>query len=200
MRLENHLSDAFSAIRSRYNASLPFPIAIFSGDSWQVYVEDAERAIEIGVHLFCSLAATHEIRSRMAIAVNTVDFLNEENLSASDGEAFRQSGLALREMTKDASFAISLPDGIAPIFSHALDEVIDVCNHLVRNWTQGQAQAVSLRLLYPDASQKELAQKWKPRPIKQPAVSQFLSASHWDLLEGTLRRSREVIDLMVTSK
>lgn len=200
MRLEDHISGAFSALRSRYDASLPYPVAIFSGDSWQAYVQKPGEAIRIGVHLYCSLVSTHQLRSRMAIAVNTVDFLNEENLSASDGEAFRQSGLALREMAKDARFAISLPGGIAPIFEHALDEVIDVCNHLARDWTQGQAQAVSLRLLYPEASQKELAEKWTPHPIKQPAVSQFLSAAHWDLLEATLERSTKVIDLMVTSQ
>ena len=198
--LADRLQSTFEELSERYPGALPRRIDVFRGDSWQAFVDRPEKLLAIAIHAYCGLFAVHGIRTRMAMAIGTVDFLDDEDLGASDGEAFRKSGNLLGEMGERATFSLKVPSAAGPVYHVAGDQMTDLANLLGESWTKGQAMAIYMTMQYPDASQRELAARWKPAPIRQPAVSQFLAAARWDLIESMLKRYERVIPFTVRTE
>lgn len=161
---------------------------VFRGDSWQMFVERPEHALRVAVAFRAWLRAYADTDSRIALVVDTVDFVDFRHVSESDGPAFRRSGYALDGLGR-RSMACLLPEQWQGTTRQLLfNTVASAVGAFVDGWTQAQAQAVSLTLsLLPTsgdyASQEQVAAAWTPEPVSQQAVSANLRKAHWSVIE-----------------
>ena len=94
-----------NALRGR---ALPHALAVYGGDSWQGYAHDPGRGAPPRAHAPAWARATYDVDTRFALAVDTVDFVDETNVGESDGPAFRTSGRAAADLDGDERLAINL--------------------------------------------------------------------------------------------
>jgi hypothetical protein len=180
----------YAQIQERYGAAVPYPMAIFRGDSWQVYVADAAQALRIALSFRAALQAEASVDTRVGLALDTVDTVDESNVSASMGLAFQRSGQALDTLQTPRRMRCLVPEAAEDIMQLGADAVCDLADHLAIHWTDAQAQAVALRLMLTTdkspPSQRDIAHHWQPEPITQQAVSKHLQQAAWRRLEAAL--------------
>src|SRR5690606_2240437 len=107
-QLPDVLRTTYRGLQEYLRSTILYPIDLFGGDSWQMYLAQPEQALAAAIHFRATLFADTGITTRLAIAVDTIDFLNAEKLSESDGAAFRRSGRTLEEL-RSTETAIVLP-------------------------------------------------------------------------------------------
>jgi hypothetical protein len=195
-RLPDVLRAAHRAVQERLQANILYPIDLFGGDSWQMYLPRPEQALAVATHFRADLFAETGITTRIALAIDTIDFLNTEKLSESDGAAFRRSGRLLREL-RHTETAVVLPEADEPLTPIAGDLIARIVDHLAGSWTRAQAQAIAHStgglLAGEPLSQSRIGEAWTPKPISQQAVARHLQSAGWDILEATLRDFARVI-------
>lgn len=166
-----------------------------------MYVSDPASALEIALLMRATLRVEASLDTRVALAVDRVDTVDERSVSESSGPAFRRSGQALDAMDDERRLRCLLPASAPPVYSITADTLADLADHLATHWTDAQAQAIALRLeLTTDGahpSQKEIANNWQPDPISQQAVSKHLRQAHGTLLDAALQRYDRLIHLLV---
>ena len=176
-------------IQALLDEKVRYPIDLFGGDSWQMYLPDPTVALAAVTRFRAALFADHGIHTRMVIAIDRIDFLNTENLSESDGQAFRRSGRALQQMRGDRMEVLvpELDDPAAEIAAQAIARSVD---YITRSWTRAQAQAVKhmidCQLANRSCSQAEIGRRWQPAAISQQAVARHLQSAGWDNVEASL--------------
>ena len=190
----------YGELQAKQPSSLLYPIDVFSGDSWQVYVPDPVPALAVAIYLRARLMERQDLRTRLALAIDEVEFLKPNSISESDGPAFKRSGRALSQMDRSVLFQLLIPEWLehaAPI-RLAAESIADLTDHLVLSWTRAQAQAIAHMLAhYPDEPrQKDVARAWRPRPISQPGVNKHLRNAGWDLLHRALVRYEALVQAM----
>ena len=74
-------------IQSLLDEKVRYPIDLFGGDSWQMYLPDPTVALAAVTRFRAALFADHGIHTRMVIAIDRIDFLNTENLSGYSNNA-----------------------------------------------------------------------------------------------------------------
>lgn len=187
---------AFQHAQRRFGEMLPYPIDVFRGDSWQVYVADPASALEIALLMRAALQMEASLDTRIAIAVDRVDTVEQNSVSESSGPAFRRSGQALDALQKDQQMRCLLPEAADDVAQLAADALCDLADHLATHWTEAQAQAIALRLMLTTdkgpPSQSKVAQHWQPEPITQQAVSKHLRQAAWTHLDATLNRFEQL--------
>lgn len=201
--LPDILREVYSELRSRHEATLPYQIDVFSGDSWQAYVRDPSRALAIALYLRARMKERLNVVNRVVLAVDRVDFLQPESVSESDGPAFRRSGRAVMSLEKTEHFRLLVPEELdtnGPI-RLAADSIADLIDHLFLHWTRAQAQAVAHMLInYPDEHrQQDVADAWRPQPISQPAVNKHLRSAGWELVHRSVARYEALIRVILES-
>lgn len=159
------------------------PLAIFSGDSWQLLLDDPSKALHAAVFMRSTLrAANPSIDSRMAVAIGTVDFVPEvdgvPNIEEADGEAFRLSGRALHEgLGRRRTIRFLHPDADVAeqwdLVCHLIDTLI------YTNWTDNRARAVSGALR--GLTQTEIGELW-PTSVSKQTVNEHLEAAGWEVI------------------
>ncbi len=189
--LPENMREAFDDLDAILGNRANLAFDFFRGDAWQLYVEKPEHALSVAILFRALLRARFDVDTRIAIAIDTVDFVNLARLSESDGQAFRRSGRALDELGR-RSMTCLLPEDPPiqtdqPLFN-AIARTTDV---FMSEWTRPQAQAVALSLsLAPEsgdyANQKQVSLAWEPEPITQQAVSAHLQRGHWDVIADFL--------------
>ncbi len=191
---------AYAMVQEQLGSAQRYPIDLFGGDSWQIYFEDPRTALTAAVQFRALLLADHNIHTRMAIAVDTIDFLSRENLSESDGAAFRRSGRALGAM-RDESLEIFLPgdnNHIASVAARAIARCIDLA---ASGWTRAQAQAIAhvtgCTLAGSPCAQAEVGRLWRPAPISQQAVGRHLSSAAWSTVSAILEDYKVLVELLI---
>lgn len=194
--LPETLHSAYETIRQRDPASLPYDLAITGGDGWQWYIQNPHTALARVLH-FWTLLFAREVSSRMILAVDTIDFLSEEDLNESDGPAFRRSGLQLSTLDEKARFECVLPKEASAAHHLAAESMSELVDHLLQQWTEAQAQAISGRISTVGAgdeiTQQEIAENWSPEPITRQTVNRHLKRAHWDRLQRTLDRFETLV-------
>lgn len=180
------LQDSFSCV--------PFQIRIFRGDSWQFIVSDPEKSLRIGL-MFRSLVQTsfeaNPLDTRIGIGIGSINFLPEENLSSGDGEAFRRSGSALENMDRKRYLDAFFPEFWNWPMTELLREVLLWVDFQARNWTPGQAAAVSGALL--GRTQVGIAKKEFQGEITQQAVAQHLKRGGWFAVQSSVALFERII-------
>lgn len=195
-RLPEALRDAYAEVQTLAPEILPYDLAIMGGDGWQCYVRDPDQALP-RILQFCTFLRADGLRSRCALAFDTVDFIDEDDLGASDGAAFRRSGHALQHFPKEQQMACLLPDALSPVYHLAAESLCELIDHLILNWTEAQAQAVAgmLRGIGTDVSitQEAIAEQWEPEPVTRQTVNRHLQRAYWPRLERTLSRFARLV-------
>jgi len=189
---------AYERVQQRFDHALPHPIAVFRGDSWQLYVADAALALHVGLSLRAVLRAAASVDTRIGLALDAVDTVDETNVSASMGPAFQRSGQALDGLQDGWRMRCLLPEAIDDIAQLGADALCDLADYIAIHWTEAQAQAVASRLLLVSSdggapSQAHIAQHWHPEPISQQAVSRHLQQAAWTRIETALGRFEHLV-------
>lgn len=197
--LPERVRTAYVAAREAGPDAFPYDLAIVGGDGWQCYIADPSQALPRVLHFWTCLCA-RGLRSRFAVAVDTVDFVSDENLSESDGAAFRQSGRALDTLDDDCWAVCVLPKSESITSSLAVKSLFELMDLLLHEWTEAQARAVAgmLRGVGTERSvtQQAVADGWSPEPITRQSVNRHLQRANWSRVERTASTFRQLIDVI----
>lgn len=197
--LPERLRSAYATVRETTPDVLPYDLAIMGGDGWQCYVEDPTQVLPRVLHFWTHLRAGG-LRSRFAIAVDTVDFISDGNLNESDGAAFRQSGRALNTLDSDHWATCVLPGRESITSSLAADGMFELVDLLLHEWTEAQARAVAgmLRGVGTETSvtQQAVADAWTPEPITRQSVNRHLQRARWSRLKHTASLFSQLIEVL----
>lgn len=183
-KLINQLSEEITAIA-------PLRVEIFRGDSFQVLVEEAEKAplvailFRAGLKKSGLLADDRPIDARLSVGIGAVSYLDEK-ISQSDGEAFVLSGRGFDALEDKQRLKVQT-------FSSVLNEELKVetafVDDIVTNWTNLHSETLYEALLT-NASQGEMAQKTK---TSQQNISKRLEAAKAKLVRMYLDRVETLI-------
>lgn len=202
-RLPERMRRAYAAAREVTPDALPYDLAIVGGDGWQCYVKDPSQALPRVLHFWAHLCADG-LRSRFAVAVDTIDFISDGNLNESDGAAFRQSGRALETLDDDHWAACVLPEWESITSSLAADSMFNLIDLLLHEWTEAQAQAVAGMLqcvgTERSISQQDVADAWSPDPITRQSVNRHLQRAKWSRVERTVFLFEQLIDVITEER
>ena len=181
-RLFDVMKHGSSELQKTYPEAVPFPVDIFRGDSWQLFVADVSKALRVALfyRLYIKIKTKNVSDSKESIGVGRVLFVPESRVSEGAGPAFELSGKALDGL-KQARMSLHFEDN-EDLNSYA-DILIMVIDSLVTSLTYKQSIAAFGALQ--DWLQKDIVTLWDP-PITQQAVSDHLKSARWDLLEKSL--------------
>ncbi len=184
------LQQLSALLRARYPREVPFEMAKYRGDGWQLAVSEPEKAFEISLFIRTWLRfqfGAEKLDTRVAIAVGRVDFVPQDNLSEGYGPAFSDSGKLLDGLKEQRmGFILSDKGGV---FSLMTAQMIKAYDALISAWTPAQCQAVFLALH--SLTQAEIGSRWQPAPITQAAVAKHLKSANWELIKEGLSVFRE---------
>lgn len=201
-RLPDVFRTTYATVQRNAAESLPYDLAITGGDGWQSYVEDPASSLPRALH-FWALLYMQGLSSRMALSIDTIDFIADGDLNESDGPAFRRSGRALQDLDDDRWFVCVLPEDAPRVYHLAAESLGELTDHLLHQWTEAQTQAVAgmLRSIGTDqdVTQQAIAEQWEPEPITRQTVNRHLKRAHWDRLERTLARFDQLIESLPSS-
>jgi len=175
--LHEALQFAGRDLRRWFGDDVPFPPAIFRGDSWQLVVAKPARSLRVGLYFLVWLRArmqARDIDTRFAIGIGTLDFIPGEDLSGGDGEAFRRSGQALERLPRGSRMGLALHPDIDVLDLRVILDLVDI---QARRWSDRQARAIAGALL--GWTQAQTARELFAPPISQQAIAQHLSRAGW---------------------
>lgn len=164
-------------------------IEIFRGDSFQLGISNAATALR------CALAIRAWLRShkvydskvldaRLAIGVGTLDY-ESDDLSTSDGEAYRLSGRLLDDMNK-SRLEIRTP---WEKVNEELKLPTAFADDIVSSWSHNQSKII-LRSLITSKNHVELSHELG---ISRQMVDKSLKASKEELIEAYIKRFEKLI-------
>ncbi len=163
----------------------PVKVEMFRGDSFQVMVEEAEKAPLVAVLLRAGLRKS-ELRSkskvidaRMSIGIGKVSYINEK-VTLSDGEAFVLSGREFDELGKRKLSILTSSEEVNAELRVETAFLDDVISH----WTRQQSECIFNALLT-NAKQSQLASDDK---TSRQNVGKKLSAAKERLVRMYLDR------------
>jgi hypothetical protein len=165
-------------------------VDVFAGDSWQMLISSPAPALRVALCMRAQIKANEalpKVDTRVAIGIGAVEFIDAENLSESQGEAFMLSGGALERLRDDGvRLGVALPaewsereQGLDP--QETLDVMMTLLDAICGRWTPAQAGIVARAL--GGASQMKISSDLE---ISQPSVSKALGAARWSDVEEVL--------------
>lgn len=167
-----------------FRSSVYGKLDVYSGDGWQLLMSDRRRSLRAALFLRAIVKSHAEtkIDTRIAVAWGAVDpaALNPERISESTGEAFTQSGRALKDMKKRRR--LIWHPGQALLRVMFLNSAVSLLDELAGRWSPRQAEAMALSLL--DFTQEQIAAEMGTR---QPTVQQTLYRAGWNGIEDFLK-------------
>lgn len=177
------LSNGAERFSEGYPGSVVGKLDTYGGDGWQLLMSNAGLSIRAALFLRAVVRSYNNPRidTRIAIACGTVNeyTLVPERISQSTGEAFTESGRALKNMDKQHRMIILHgEDFVQSGFSYSVTSLLD---ELVRQWTSNQAATISLALL--GKKQEDIADIINK---SQPTVNKLLQRASWRGIEGFL--------------
>ena len=113
---------------------------------------------------------------RLSVGIGTVDFIQKDKISTSDGQAFRLSGEALDGLKKE-THRIVVTTGHAA-FNEQLEPSILLLDALMQKWTQNGAEVILYKLQ--NKKDDEIAALLG---ISQSAVNQRKKNAQWPAVE-----------------
>lgn len=195
--LPDTFHDAYAAVRDTAPDVLPYEMAITGGDGWQWYVDEPADALARVLH-FWTLLYSSGVVSRMALVIDTVDFISEDDLNESDGPAFRRSGRLLSDLSEGQRFACAVQDQATPAHQVAIQSIAELLDLFLQQWTEAQAQAIAGILptvgTNIEVTQQEIAEHWSPEPITRQTVNRHLKRAYWDRVQRTLDRFTRLVE------
>jgi hypothetical protein len=186
--IRDTITDAYAECAQAFDALSEMPrVDVFAGDSWQMLVPSPAPALRIGLCMRALIRSSDELPkadTRLAIGLGTVDFLDEESVSQSQGAAFTLSGEALDGLQDSkVRMAVQVPKAwsergglLEP--QATVDAMMALVDAICVDWTAAVSGAAAGRLR--GLTQTEIAEM---AGISQPAVSKALAAGHWTAID-----------------
>lgn len=149
---------------------------IYSGDSFQLRVNDPRHSLMVAFTLKAAMKTLPKADVRMAIGIGSVNH-EARKITQSNGEAFIHSGERMEQLAKDRmDIAIRTP---WTEFDKEMNLYLKFAQAAMKNWTTNTAEVAWLAITHPEKSQEALGKKIG---IKQNAVSSRLKRANYDLL------------------
>ena len=127
---------------------------IYRGDSFQLEVENPEKAFYTALKIKAQLKSTENIDVRIGIGIGKKDF-NTNSITESNGEAFINSGYAFDNYLKKQTIAIKTP---WEEINKELNIAFDLALLTMDSWTKNSAEVFKLSLQQEDFTQKEIGE------------------------------------------
>jgi DNA-binding MarR family transcriptional regulator len=172
----------------------PLKYEFYRGDSFQVYVKQAQEVLK--TILLCravaiSISEVTECDIRASIGVGSVA-VPVRSLATAKGEAFILSGRAFDSFIKnDRRLIISIPTKGKEIYDIALDLISEYIDDIFGRMTAKQAEVI-LELLK-GKTQQEIADKFKK---SKSTISQLVSSAGWSIIEDLNIKFENIIKLL----
>ena len=199
-RLPEILESSYRALRSAYRDQLPYELAIAAGDEWRIAVDDPHVALAVSL-AFATRLKARDITSRVVVAIDTIDFIEDGDLHRSDGAALRRAGRGLKKLERgDRNFDLVVPSTSSEPCALSAASIADLVDLLLDDLTAAQSRAVASMLCgvddgtYPTAT--SIAEDWTPEPISRQAVGKHLSRARWPRIKDTLDRFQQLMELL----
>lgn len=157
---------------------------IYRGDELQLRLPPCQ-ALRAAICLKALMRSKQDMDIRLAIGIGTESYRGRR-VSESNGEAYRRSGRAFENLKKEKT-RLRVSGGV-PAADKSLNLMLRLGLQFMDNWTRVSAEAVSLALAHPDASQEALAAQLN---IRQSAVSQRQTRARLDLVRELLNYYRD---------
>ena len=143
-QLHKVMKEGSNALRKAFKKDVSMSVDIFRGDSWQMLVSDPSKSLRLGLFYRAYIKSRMELSkvdTRMAIGVGTIDFIPGTNVSEGDGEAYRNSGKMLEEISKSVCMRFIFPGNEK---SATLDIIVQLVDAIVRRrWTDKRSLAIT---------------------------------------------------------
>lgn len=163
---------------------------IFRGDSFQIEVEDNQKAFNIVTYIKACIKTVKGLDVRMAIGVGNKNF--EGNIiTESNGEAFQFSGDTLEELKKEKTNLKIKSNN--PILNEELNLYFKLALITMDNWSVNSSETVKIALENYGMLQTEIAQVLG---ISQDAVSKRLKRAHFNEIMDLDRIYLQKINLL----
>jgi len=183
-QLHKVMKEGSKALLKAFKKYVSMSVDIFRGDSWQMLVSDPSKSLRLGLFYRAYIKSRMELSkvdTRMAIGVGTIDFIPGTNVSEGDGEAYRNSGKMLEEISKSVCMRFIFPGNEK---SATLDIIVQLVDAIVRRrWTDKRSLAITGALQ--GWKQDRIALLWD-KPIKQQSVVDNLNGADWKSIEKAI--------------
>lgn len=161
------LKDSFDKIEPPDRIGSRF--TIHRGDSFQGVLRSPEEALKDAIIIRANLLSKSfgkksRLDARIAIGVGKIDYLRDDQVGESEGEAFRNSGLELDKMKGERHITVKTPWGE---INEELETDCALLDALINRWTKEQAEAIIYHIQ--GCKQEDIAKKLN---TSQSAVSQ----------------------------
>ncbi len=152
----------------------PADAEIFRGDSFQLLLDDPQKAIRRAVQLICWFrqqeTAGTPLSCRLSVGIGEVSYKGK-NVLDSDGSAFHYSGRAFDKMQTEELLHIQTGNERR---NELFAVILIFINAIISHWTPQQAAAIFLAL--EDCKQQQIADGLA---ISQGAANSRLKAARW---------------------
>jgi hypothetical protein len=184
-----------------FSTSIPLPVDIYRGDSWQMVLSDLVMSLRIAMcyRLLVRIKMQTEslVDTRISIGIGKIDFIPSQRISQGDGDAFKRSGAAIEKLGRMRRMIIDIPDNEDQI-QKSLNIVLLFIDFILQNTTKKQSQAILGALL--GKTQEQIADSWLERTITQQAVAQHLDRAGWHAIEKGLNYFEETLMVWIDGK
>ncbi|MBP0903292.1 transcriptional regulator [Mariniflexile gromovii] len=164
---------------------------VFRGDSFQIEIEDNQRAFHIATYIKACVKTVKGLDVRMAIGVGNKAF-EGKIITESNGEAFQFSGDTLEELKKEKT---NLKIKSRYLFlNEELNLYFKLALITMDNWSVNSAETVKIALENHSVLQTEMAQVLG---VSQDAVSKRLKRAHFSEimeLDGMFRKKINLLE------
>jgi hypothetical protein len=158
----------------------------FRGDAWQLLLKNPALAMRVSIFLRASLLSEGLADSRISIGLGKTENISFNRVSLSTGEAFLLSGQGLDSMTQYSNMTIVVPSSARDL-SDWLPVIGHLCDSLIGQWTQRQAEIVCAAVDPKEPTHEEIAQRLNPSVSKQ-AVTKVLNSANWYVIREAILR------------
>ena len=167
----------------------------YRGDSFQVYIIDAGRALEMALRCRTTAISLAQEETDTAFDVRVSIGLGSVEepvnaLSTAKGEAFLLSGRLLDEMGKTGG-KLMITINEPPIGNMAFSILVDYINSIYRQMTAKQAEVIEE--LLKGENQQQVADKLNR---SKSTISQHVTAGRWEEIEEVIKKYKSLIELV----
>ena len=160
---------------------------IYRGDSFQLEIENCENAFYAALKLKSHLKSTVDIDVRIGIGIGEKEF-NTPEITASNGEAFINSGYAFDTYLKKQTIAIKTP---WQEVDAELNIAFDLALLTMDSWTKNSAEVFKISLESKNSTQNEIA---AILGITQGRVSERQKRAGFEPITKLEKRFRKIIN------
>tara|TARA_R110002072_G_scaffold148743_3_gene296267 strand:+ start:446 stop:1129 length:684 start_codon:yes stop_codon:yes gene_type:complete len=193
------IHDATESVRAWAPGLIVSDVNRFRGDGWQVLLGSPRFSLRACLIIRAHLKArSRDFETRAAVGIGAISHLRLDDLAASAGAAFRESGRLLEEMKASTRLAIRLTD--VPHAEQTLPSIVfALCDEISHRWTQKQGEVMQYSLLPEPLTQESIGRALSP-PVKQQTVANHILAGGGSAIERAIESFENWVDSQESSR